>query len=72
MCDQQSVNIPFPRVQQKYFDSGDYQMAKQKGGGIKQVFANKVSTTGDTIPTPESVPARKTSIIQPCNKFTSS
>jgi len=56
---------------QKYFDSGDYQMAKQKGGGIKQVFANKVPT-GDAIPTPESVPARKTSIIQPCNKFTSS
>ena len=45
-------------------------MAKQKGGGIKQVFANKV-TTGEAIPTPESVPARKTSIIQQpnCNKF---
>ncbi|GAB0095726.1 alpha-endosulfine [Sergentomyia squamirostris] len=56
---------------QKYFDSGDYQMAKQKGGGIKQVFANKVST-GEAIPTPESVPARKTSIIQPCNKFQNS
>lgn len=55
---------------QKYFDSGDYQMAKQKGGGIKQVFANKVPT-GEAIPTPETVPARKTSIIQPCsNKFT--
>ncbi|XP_037032785.1 cAMP-regulated phosphoprotein 19 isoform X2 [Bradysia coprophila] len=56
---------------QKYFDSGDYQMAKQKGGGIKQVFANKVGgvPTGDAIPTPESVPARKTSIIQPCNKY---
>lgn len=53
---------------QKYFDSGDYQMAKQKGGGIKQVFANKVPT-GEAIPTPETVPARKTSIIQPCNKF---
>lgn len=58
---------------QKYFDSGDYQMAKQKGGGIKQVFANKAVSTGDAIPTPESVPARKTSIIQPtCNKFTTS
>uniref|UniRef100_A0A336KGY7 CSON007766 protein n=1 Tax=Culicoides sonorensis TaxID=179676 RepID=A0A336KGY7_CULSO len=58
---------------QKYFDSGDYQMAKQKGGGIKQVFANKTVTTGDAIPTPESVPVRKTSIIQPtCNKFTTS
>ena len=55
---------------QKYFDSGDYQMAKQKpGGGIKQIFANKV-TTGDAIPTVESVPIRKTSIIQPCNKNT--
>ena len=54
---------------QKYFDSGDYQMAKQKGGGIKQVFANKVPT-GEAIPTPDSVPARKTSIIQPpCNKY---
>lgn len=58
-------------LKQKYFDSGDYQMAKQKGGGIKQVFANKV-TTGDAIPTPESVPVRKTSIIQPCNKYPSS
>jgi len=56
---------------QKYFDSGDYQMAKQKpgGGGLaKQIFANKVPT-GEAIPTPESVPIRKTSIIQPCNKF---
>lgn len=58
-------------LKQKYFDSGDYQMAKQKGGGIKQVFANKV-TTGDAIPTPESVPVRKTSIIQPCSKYPSS
>lgn len=57
---------------QKYFDSGDYQMAKQKPGGggmAKQIFANKVPT-GEAIPTPESVPIRKTSIIQPCNKFT--
>lgn len=48
-------------------------MAKQKGGGIKQVFANKVPT-GEAIPTPETVPARKTSIIQPpCNnKFQTS
>jgi len=57
---------------QKYFDSGDYQMAKQKtggGGGLaKQIFANKVPT-GEAIPTPDSVPIRKTSIIQPCNKF---
>lgn len=58
-------------LQQKYFDSGDYQMAKQKGGGVKQVFANKVPT-GEAIPTPDSVPLRKSSIIQPCNKFQTS
>lgn len=56
---------------QKYFDSGDYQMAKQKGGGTKSLFANK--PIGEAIPTPETVPARKTSIIQqPCNKFQTS
>lgn len=56
---------------QKYFDSGDYQMAKQKGGGTKSLFANK--PIGEAIPTPDSVPARKTSIIQqPCNKFQTS
>ncbi|KAI5707846.1 hypothetical protein M8J77_011045 [Diaphorina citri] len=63
---------------QKYFDSGDYQMAKQTtgapGGLAKQIPGSKLVPsnlgfgTGDAIPTPESVPARKTSIIQP--KFT--
>lgn len=58
---------------QKFFDSGDYQMAKQKTGGgmAKQIFANKIPT-GEAIPTPDTVPMRKTSIIQPCNKFTPS
>lgn len=59
---------------QKYFDSGDYQMAKQKprvGGGPSANRTNLAipvlssPSTGDTIPTPDSVPARKTSIIQP-------
>lgn len=66
---------------QKYFDSGDYQMAKQNPlggptmqGGAKQIPGSKLVPsnlgygTGDAIPTPESVPARKTSIIQ--SKFT--
>ncbi|KAJ8975670.1 hypothetical protein NQ317_003169 [Molorchus minor] len=54
---------------QKFFDSGDYQMAKQKMGGINKP-ATKVpcptpfSTTGEMIPTPETVPARKTSLVQ--------
>ncbi|XP_025425463.1 cAMP-regulated phosphoprotein 19 [Sipha flava] len=55
---------------QKFFDSGDYQMARQAGNGsnfssnrpVQQVLG---FGTGDTIPTPETVPARKTSIIQP-------
>lgn len=61
---------------QKYFDSGDYQMAQQKGprgrltipvqGGLSQ------PSTGDTIPTPDTVPARKLSIIQPQHDHTRS
>lgn len=68
----EKTNIFFS-FQQKYFDSGDYQMAKQRPGGVGGPF--KTTTvpkvpTGDTIPTPETVPIRKTSIIQP--KFTTS
>jgi len=62
--------------QQKYFDSGDYNMAKAKGAPLKGpgLLAGKLpapgapvaepsnNVTGDTIPTPESVPVRKTSI----------
>lgn len=48
-------------------------MAKQKMGGINKQplkVAGPVNpyATGDAIPTPETVPARKTSIIQP-SKF---
>uniref|UniRef100_A0A1B0FMW9 Alpha-endosulfine n=1 Tax=Glossina morsitans morsitans TaxID=37546 RepID=A0A1B0FMW9_GLOMM len=53
---------------QKFFDSGDYQMAKQKCDDMDQIFVNGL-TTGELIPTPETVPARKTSNIQFCNKF---
>uniref|UniRef100_A0A0V0G541 Putative regulator of atp-sensitive k+ channels alpha-endosulfine/arpp-19 n=1 Tax=Triatoma dimidiata TaxID=72491 RepID=A0A0V0G541_TRIDM len=53
---------------QKYFDSGDYQMARQTSNVAKtrQVQAPIFNFgTGEAIPTPESVPVRKTSIIQP-------
>ncbi|XP_026469477.1 cAMP-regulated phosphoprotein 19-like [Ctenocephalides felis] len=51
------------KSQRKYFDSGDYQMAKQKIDQTgKPVLA--VNPTGDVIPTPETVPVRKTSNIQ--------
>ncbi|XP_023023230.2 endosulfine alpha [Leptinotarsa decemlineata] len=59
---------------QKYFDSGDYQMAKQKFGngpskpGIQLPGPIPFVATGDAIPTPETVPVRKTSIAQP-SKF---
>ncbi|KAK0075639.1 hypothetical protein PV325_006611 [Microctonus aethiopoides] len=54
---------------QKYFDSGDYQMAKQKSTAAKPKPTG-VLPTGDAIPTPETVPQRKTSIIQ--QKFNTS
>ncbi|XP_076657757.1 endosulfine alpha [Halictus rubicundus] len=53
---------------QKYFDSGDYQMAKQKYTAKPKPAG--VLPTGDAIPTPETVPQRKTSIIQ--QKFNTS
>ncbi|XP_015517940.1 alpha-endosulfine [Neodiprion pinetum] len=53
---------------QKYFDSGDYQMAKQKSAAKPKPAG--VLPTGDAIPTPETVPQRKTSIIQ--QKFNTS
>ncbi|KYQ58783.1 Alpha-endosulfine [Trachymyrmex zeteki] len=53
---------------QKYFDSGDYQMAKQKSTAKPKPAG--VLPTGDAIPTPETVPQRKTSIIQ--QKFNTS
>ncbi|XP_077514562.1 endosulfine alpha [Amblyomma americanum] len=52
---------------QKYFDSGDYNMAKAKG---QKVAAARVppavpqNPTGETIPTVESLPPRKTSLVQ--------
>ncbi|KAK9498066.1 hypothetical protein O3M35_003948 [Rhynocoris fuscipes] len=55
---------------QKYFDSGDYQMARQSSNSnvakARQVQPPLFNFgTGEAIPTPESVPIRKTSIIQP-------
>lgn len=53
---------------QKFFDSGDYQMAKQKMGGINKPplkVPGPMFQTGEAIPTPETVPARKTSLVQP-------
>ncbi|KAK8746947.1 hypothetical protein OTU49_016909, partial [Cherax quadricarinatus] len=55
---------------QKYFDSGDYQMAKQNPASNKSRMPPLLAQpTGEAIPTPETVPIRKTSIIH--SKLTS-
>lgn len=51
---------------QKYFDSGDYQMAKQRGplSMARGSHMKGAPSTGETIPTPETLPSRKTSLVQ--------
>nr|XP_006814127.1 PREDICTED: cAMP-regulated phosphoprotein 19-like isoform X2 [Saccoglossus kowalevskii] len=57
----------------KYFDSGDYNMAKQTGQLLRKPNnagngekmpppPARVPLTGDSIPTPEDLPQRKSSI----------
>lgn len=51
-------------VQQKYFDSGDYNMAKakMKNKQLPSAPTEKTEITGGHIPTPQDLP-RKTSIV---------
>ena len=47
----------------RFFDSGDYQMAKQKNENQHDNSSTFVSqSTGNEIPTPDTVPKRKVSI----------
>lgn len=52
---------------QKYFDSGDYNMAKAKIKNKQQqpplVPPEKTEITGDHIPTPQDLPHRKPSLV---------
>lgn len=51
---------------QKYFDSGDYQMAKQKSRGApgaRLAMPVLAQPTGDTIPTPELVPGTSSELL---------
>ena len=50
---------------QKYFDSGDYNMAKAKGKSkqVPTATTEKAEITGDHIPTPQDLPQRKPSIV---------
>lgn len=55
----------------KYFDSGDYNMAKSKkaplpsGGDLVITDADKFDAMGEEIATPDNVPERKLSLCQP-------
>ncbi|KAI5611366.1 cAMP-regulated phosphoprotein 19, partial [Silurus asotus] len=51
--------------QQKYFDSGDYNMAKAKikNKQLPSAQTEKAEITGDHIPTPQDLPQRKTSLV---------
>jgi len=65
---------------QKYFDSGDYQMAKQTGkvcsglqfNGKPRTMPPILSSVPSEIPTPDAVPTRKTSLVQPSKLATNS
>ncbi|XP_056137913.1 cAMP-regulated phosphoprotein 19b [Lampris incognitus] len=49
----------------KYFDSGDYNMAKakMKNKQLPMAPTEKTEITGDHIPTPQDLPQRKPSIV---------
>ncbi|XP_034032088.1 cAMP-regulated phosphoprotein 19b isoform X2 [Thalassophryne amazonica] len=50
---------------QKYFDSGDYNMAKakMKNKQLPSAMTEKTDITGGHIPTPQDLPQRKISIV---------
>uniref|UniRef100_A0A3B5MKQ4 Atos homolog A n=1 Tax=Xiphophorus couchianus TaxID=32473 RepID=A0A3B5MKQ4_9TELE len=50
---------------QKYFDSGDYNMAKAKikNKQLPTAAPEKTECTGDHIPTPQDLPQRKPSLV---------
>ncbi|XP_006628721.1 cAMP-regulated phosphoprotein 19a isoform X2 [Lepisosteus oculatus] len=50
---------------QKYFDSGDYNMAKakMKNKQLPTATAEKAEITGDHIPKPQDLPQRKPSLV---------
>lgn len=52
-------------LQQKYFDSGDYNMAKakMKNKQLPTAAPDKTEVTGDHIPTPQDLPQRKPSLV---------
>lgn len=55
---------------QKYFDSGDYQMAKQGGKGKQWALPHSTLQPAHLeIPTPESIPVRKSNTTTEASKL---
>lgn len=63
--DWHTENVVLCLKQQKYFDSGDYNMAKAKMKNKQLPVAgpDKNLVTGDHIPTPQDLPQRKSSLV---------
>lgn len=57
------THLIFSLTQQKYFDSGDYNMAKAKMKKLPVAGPDKNLVTGDHIPTPQDLPQRKSSLV---------
>ncbi|MGH0132221.1 UNVERIFIED_CONTAM: hypothetical protein FKN15_021642 [Acipenser sinensis] len=61
------IRLLFSRksMEQKYFDSGDYNMAKakMKNKQLPTATTEKAEVTGDHIPTPQDLPQRKPSLV---------
>lgn len=65
VCTNESFFLSSRILQQKYFDSGDYNMAqaKMKNKQLPVAASDKNLVTGDHIPTPEDLPPRKHSLV---------
>lgn len=65
VCTKQNFFLFSCVLQQKYFDSGDYNMAKakMKNKQLPVAGSDKNLVTGDHIPTPEDLPPRKPSLV---------
>lgn len=65
VCTQHNFFFYSCALQQKYFDSGDYNMAqaKMKNKPLPVAGSDKNLVTGDHIPTPEDLPPRKYSLV---------
>nr|KAF6413149.1 endosulfine alpha [Molossus molossus] len=64
-AEEAKLKAKYPSLGQKYFDSGDYNMAKakMKNKQLPSAGPDKNLVTGDHIPTPQDLPQRKSSLV---------